>query len=93
MPPGVELATYRALQHGLVAVAGGPRDPATVALRYRPDALELEIRGAPGADAWADAAVAAARERIVAQGGSFSSDSPAGRRVLRATLPVAVAHA
>ena len=93
MPPGIELATYRALQHGLVAVSGASEDPATVALRYRPDALELEIRGTPGEDAWAEAAVAAARERIVAQGGSFSSDSPSGRRVLRATLPVAIAHA
>jgi hypothetical protein len=55
--------------------------------------VELEIRGAPGANAWADAAMAAARERIVAQGGSFTSDSRPGRRVLRATLPVAVAHA
>ena len=93
LPPGIELATYRALQHGLAAVSGASEDPATVALRYRPDALELEIRGMPGEDAWAEAAVAAARERIVAQGGSFSSDSPSGRRVLRATLPVAVAHA
>ncbi len=93
LPPGVELATYRALQHGLVAVGSAPGDPATVALRYRRNALELEISGTPGTHAWADAAVAAARERIVAQGGSFTTDSPAGRRVLRATLPVAVAYA
>jgi signal transduction histidine kinase len=93
LPPGIELATYRALQHGLVAVGSEPGDPATVALRYLPDAVELEIRGVPGANAWADAAMAAARERIVAQGGSFTSDSRPGRRVLRATLPVAVAHA
>lgn len=93
LPPGIELATYRALQHGLVAIGGDPGDPAIVALRYHPDALELEIRGAPGAGAWAEAAVAAARERIIAQGGSFSSDSRAGRRVLRATLPLAAGHA
>ena len=92
LPPGIELATYRALQHGLVAVGGDPADPAIVALRYHSDALELEIRGAPGAGAWADAAVAAARERIIAQGGSFSSDSPAGRRVLRAMLPLPAAR-
>jgi signal transduction histidine kinase len=92
LPPGIELATYRALQHGLVAVGGDPGDPAIVALRYHPDALELEIRGAPGAGAWAEAALAAARERIIAQGGSFSSDSPAGRRVLRAMLPLPAAR-
>ncbi len=93
LPLGIELATYRALQHGLVAIGSVPADPAIVALRYRPEALELEIRGAPGAGAWAEAAVTAARERIVAQGGSFSSDSRAGRRVLRATLPLAAGHA
>lgn len=93
LPPGVELATYRVLQHALVAVAGAPGEPATVQLRYLPDSLELEVRGVPSQEAWAEAAVVAARERVMAQGGSFSSENPSGERVLRATLPVAVAHA
>jgi signal transduction histidine kinase len=91
LPLGVELAAYRALQHALVAING--REPATVALRYLPDALELEIRGAATGGAWAQAAVAAARERIVAQGGSFSSDDSSPRLVLRAALPIELTHA
>jgi signal transduction histidine kinase len=93
LSPGVELAAYRALQHALVAVSGAPGTPATLQVRYLPDSLQFELRGISSEGAWADAAVVAARERVVAQGGSFSSDNPPGRRVLRATLPVAVAHA
>jgi signal transduction histidine kinase len=92
LPLGVELASYRALQHALAAVNGSPGEPVSVQLRYLSDSLELEIRGAPSAGVEAEAAVAAARERIVAHGGSFSSDLPSGRRVLRAALPVGVAH-
>jgi signal transduction histidine kinase len=85
--PSVELAAYRALQHALVAVHGAPGHPATLRLRYLPDSLEFEISGVPSEGAWADAALLSARERVVAQGGTFSSDHPSGRRVLRATLP------
>jgi len=90
--PSAELATYRALQHALVAVRGAPGQPATLRLRYLPDSVEFEICGVPSVGAWADAAMISARERVVAQGGTFSSDNPAGRRVLRATVPV-LAHA
>ena len=87
---GVELAAYRIVQHGLVAVGSAADQPVTVALRYRPDRLDLEVRGLlPGGSA-AGAALMAARERVTALGGSFSADTPApGRRILRARLPVA----
>ncbi|MGZ4251360.1 MAG: sensor histidine kinase [Solirubrobacteraceae bacterium] len=93
LPLGVELATYRALQHALTAVGGAPGEPVSVQLRYLPESLELEICGAPSAGVEAEAAVAAARERVVAHGGSFSSAIPAGRRVLTAVLPVGVTYA
>jgi hypothetical protein len=94
MPDGVELAAYRALQHGLVAVRGAAGEPATVRLRYRGDGLELELDGIAAAGGAADAALAAARERVTTQGGTFSAHEPlAGRRALRARLPVAVGHA
>ena len=87
LPGGVELAAYRALQHALVAVAA----PATIALRYRPAALELEVRGGARADGSADAALAAARERVLANGGRFNAKTPQpGRRILSAWLPVGV---
>ena len=89
LPLGVELATYRTLQHALFAVGGAT----TITLRYLRDSLELEVNGTHTDRDGAELAFAAARERVVAQGGSFSSDDPAGRRVLRATLPVGIAHA
>jgi len=90
LPRGIELAAYRAVQHALVAVRGDEREPATVQLRYLPTALDLEVRGFPIEGGAAAAALAAARERVTAYGGSFDSLSelPA-RRVLRARLPVA----
>jgi len=90
LPVGVELAAYRAVQHALVAVRSAGGEAATVALRYRPDVLELEVRGAPAAGGGAEAALAAARERVTAHGGTFDAGAPPpGRRVLRAELPVA----
>jgi hypothetical protein len=93
LPLGIELATYRALQHALIAVSGAPGEPTTVKLTYLPDSLELEVAGVPSDAETAEAAFIAARERIVAQGGSFTSDGPAGRRVLRASFPAAMADA
>jgi signal transduction histidine kinase len=94
LPGGVELAAYRALQHGLVAVRGAAGDPATVQLRYRPDGLWIEVRGLEAESGSGDAALAAARERITAQGGSFFAETPrAGRRVVRAHLPLVAADA
>jgi signal transduction histidine kinase len=93
LPLGIELATYRVLQHALVAVSAAPGEQTIVKLRYLPDSLELEISGVPSQDDTAQAALAAARERIVAHGGSLSSSGvgASGLQVLRASFPVAVA--
>jgi signal transduction histidine kinase len=79
---GVELAAFRAVQHALSAV--GP-EPATVALRYDAQALELEVRGRQATGSAAAAALMAAHERVTALGGTILSASPGG--VLRALLP------
>jgi len=91
LPGSLELALYRAVQHALVAIRGDEHEPATVQLRYLPAAVDLEVRGFPIEGSVAVAALAAARERVTAHGGTFSShsDVPA-RRVLRAHLPVVV---
>jgi signal transduction histidine kinase len=89
LPAGVELAGYRMVQHALEAL--GARQPATIhiALRYLPDAIELEIRGHMAAGSAAEAALAAARERVAAHGGRFSRERDAdGACVLRSRLPV-----
>jgi hypothetical protein len=89
LPGGVELAAYRALQHALTAVGSANGEPATVRLRYLPEALELEVGGVAAAGGGPDAALAAARERVVAHGGRFDVEAPRpGRRVLSARLPV-----
>jgi signal transduction histidine kinase len=85
LPAGIELAGYRMVQHALEALAA-----IDVTLRYLPDALELEIRGEIADGGTAEAALAAARERITAHGGSFSRERGAGGAcVLRSRLPVA----
>lgn len=92
LPLGIELATYRALQHALVAVSGAPGEQTMVKLRYLPDSLELEVTGVPRQDDTAQVALAAARERILAHGGSLSSSGAgaSGMQVVRASFPVAV---
>ena len=87
LPAGVELAAYRMVQHALEVLA-----VLDVTLRYLPDVLELEIRGVVADDGTAEAALAAARERITAHGGSFSHERGTGTAcVLRSRLPVVIA--
>ena len=61
-------------------------------LRYLPDAVELEVRGSMAGSNAAEAALAAARERVTAHGGSFSRERGAtGRASCAACFPVAAA--
>ena len=87
LPGGVELTAYRIVEHALEGQDGAPL---AVRLRYRPDRLELELRGAP------ETALAAARERVGAHGGASRCRRPAwcGRacrwwRMRRATTATA----
>lgn len=87
----VELAAYRTLQHALAALHG---EPLTIVLRYRADHLDVEVHGAPVGGVGASAALAAARERVHAHGGTFESvPTDPERHVLRARLPLVAAHA
>ena len=95
LPLGVELATYRVLQHALSALDDAPDALTTVTLRYLPDELELELSGVPKQDETAQAALAAARERVLAHGGRLRSSGAAdasGMHVLRASFPVVVTN-
>lgn len=88
LPAGIELAAYRVVQHALEALPGAEHGTVHVGLRYLPAAIELVIRG-PLADG---PALAAARERVAAHGGSFSREHGAGLAcVLRSRLPAASA--
>ena len=71
LPDSVELTAYRIVEH---AVAATPAGRVRVTLRYRSDGLELEVRGA------ARDALAVARERVAAHGGTFAVDPRGGLR-------------
>jgi len=78
------------VEHALEALADHDLD---IVLRYEPDALELEIRGRVAGGNSAEAALAAARERVAAHGGRFSRERRAdGACVLRSRIPVAASH-
>ena len=94
LPGDIELVAYRALQHALLAVGGAEDQAATVHVSFLADALELEVRGALTDGDGAEAALAAARERVIAHGGRFRAGTlPVGQRVLKAHLPVVTADA
>lgn len=89
LPSGVELAAYRTIQHGLDALVNEGTPPARVRLRYMADALELEVHGTVAAGRASEAALAAARERVDAHGGSFTATNvDASGHVLWARLPL-----
>ncbi len=87
LPAGVELAAYRLVEHALEALSA-----ARVELRYLPDAIELEIHGSMADTGGSEAALAAARERVTAHGGSFSRERVSDRTcTVRGLFPVAAA--
>ena len=96
LPPGVDLSAYRIVQEALTNALkhAGPAQ-ARVVVRYRPDAVELEVSddgaGAPGALGTGHGLVGM-RERVALYGG----DLQAGQRgeggwALRARLPLGAA--
>ncbi|HWF49984.1 MAG TPA: hypothetical protein VG294_04985 [Solirubrobacteraceae bacterium] len=95
LPDAVEVSAYSILQQ-LVAesLAAGSGGPVTVRLRYAPDSIAVEVTGDAGDDGADTESLLAIRERAAVHGGAFTVEIPAaGRRLLRAQLPVAVAHA
>ena len=92
LPPGVDLAAYRILQEGLTNTrkhAGPAR--ASVAVRYQPDALELEIidDGRTVPNGGAGHGLVGMRERTALYGGQLEAGArPQGGFAVRARLPL-----
>lgn len=94
LPQEIDVSGYRILQHLLAtSLTAGTGGPVTVKLHYAPDGLSLAVTG-DATEADGDEVLAAARERTAVHGGTFTIDFPSpGRRLLRAHLPAAAAHA
>ena len=93
LPHAMDLSAYRIVQEGLTnALKHAHASHADVTVRYRPDALQIEVRddgeGAAGADGLGHGLVGV-RERVKIYGGEMTAG--AGKRggfVLSARLPV-----
>jgi signal transduction histidine kinase len=95
LPEEVEVSAYSIVQQLLAeSLAAGSGGPVTVRLRYGPDSISVEVTGDACDDADQTESLVAIRERAAVHGGAFTVETPtAGRRLLRAQLPAAVAHA
>jgi signal transduction histidine kinase len=95
LPEAIEVSAYSIMQQLIAAsVAGRSGGTLTVRLRYAPDSIVVEVTGDAFDDADQTEALVAVRERAAVHGGAFTIETPAaGRRLLRARLPAAVAHA
>ena len=82
------------VEHALEAFAAGGDGPAGVTVRYRATSLELEVHGSLPARRCRAGALAAARERVTAHGGTFAPCAQgSGRLLVRARLPLATSGA
>jgi signal transduction histidine kinase len=93
LPPGVELSAYRIVQEGLTNVvrhAGASH--ASVALRYRADAVDVEVRddgSGPAANGTSGHGLVGVRERVALHGGRLEAGRlDGGGYALCATLPL-----
>ena len=92
LPPGVDRSAYRIVQEGLTNALrhAGPAH-ATVTLRYRDRALELEVLddGRGGGANGGGFGLVGMRERAALYGGELDAGArPGGGYALRATLPL-----
>jgi signal transduction histidine kinase len=83
LPAGVDLTAYRVVQEALAAAERGRAAHASVSVRYRDDAVELEVLD----DGAGDRTLIGIRERVALHGGRLTSEP--GR--VRARLPLVAA--
>lgn len=95
LPDEIEVSGYSIVQQLLAAsLAAGNERPVTVCVRYGSDGLEIEVVGDACDSAAQTESLLAVRERASVHGGTLTIEtSIPGRRLLRARLPGAAAHA
>ena len=89
LPPGLDLSSYRIVEHLLLTLEREPTARITVEVAFGPDSLELKVVGPRARQGDARAALAAATERAQLHGGTLRSTSSAGHRETIVLLPVA----
>jgi signal transduction histidine kinase len=93
LPPGIDLSAYRIVQEGLTnALKHAHATTADVTVRYRPNALQLEIRDDGVGNATSDGlghGLVGIRERVKIYGGEMTTGTENGRGfVLSTRLPL-----
>jgi signal transduction histidine kinase len=88
LPAGLELASYRVIEHLLTALEDTPGAAVDVRLRFSADTLELQVSGPRAPNADLRAVLASARERVALHGGSIEDKQgePVCRLVARLPL-------
>jgi signal transduction histidine kinase len=89
LPPGLELSSYRIIEHLLDTLGRDVGARATVEVCFGSGALELTVTGPSVRPGDARRALAAAGERAAVQGGSLRSVVRSGRRETVVLLPLA----
>jgi signal transduction histidine kinase len=88
LPPGLELAGYRIVEHLLSTLQKDPSAAASVEVVFGADALEFTVVGPSVRESVARPALAAASERAHLCGGTVRSSVHDGRRETRVLIPL-----
>jgi signal transduction histidine kinase len=93
LPAGLELASYRIVEHLLSALVDAPQAAIDVRLRFAPDALELSVSGPPAPSVDLRAVLASARQRAALHGGTIEDTEEERVCRLVARLPLVSGYA
>lgn len=88
LPAGLELSGYRIVEQLLAVLGDTPDARINVRVRFRPDALELDVTGPVGPHGDQSAAIAAARERAALHDGTLRLESSPGGLAAFVRLPL-----
>ena len=91
LPPGLELAGYRIVEHLLSTMEKDPTAAGSVEVVFGTDALEFRVAGPSVRESVARPALAAATERAQLCGGSVRSSLRDGLRETRVLIPLTAA--
>jgi glucose-6-phosphate-specific signal transduction histidine kinase len=88
LPPGLDLSSYRIVEHLLLTLEHEATARITVEVAFDKDSLKLKVVGPGVRQGDARSALAAATERAALHGGTLRSSSRDGRRETIVLLPL-----